>query len=374
LPKYKNVVKKRYLWYPCVYHKGKQYMPGPGFKKAEDASKRAIELKQELRKGLYIDDKTTIKELVIRYLSEYGRNNLEETTFKLEEGIFRNYIVKELGNIYLKDLNKYHIQMLKEKIIKHVSRCHANTVLKKLRKLLRFAVKWDLIRQNIAEKIDLPKIDRKEKERLTLEQFMFLITNEDIPIRDRCVMALAGCVGLRRGEVFALRWQDIDFINNQLYVENNFTGSIIKKVKSDKSHATLPMTEVLSNLLKKYRSDCGFSYWIFPSVLKSNDKPLTPGTWTEKIWKGILNHYRLPQVGIHSLRHFFATFLLSLNIPAPIVQRFMRHSRISTTVDVYGHLSTADLLKAVKLMDESLKPFYMEQTWNNDYIQKLNSL
>lgn len=235
-------------------------MPSPGFKRAEDAAKRAIDLKQELRKGLYIEDKTTVTELTIRYLREYGRNNLEETTFKLEEGIFRNYIFKELGTIYLKDLNKYHIQMLKEKIIKHVSKNHANVVLKKLRKLLRFAVKWDLIRQNIAEKIDLPKIDCKEKERLTLEQFRFLITNEDIPIRDRCVMVLAGCAGLRGGEVFALRWQDIDFVNNRIYVQKNFTGSIIKDVKTDKSHATLPMTEVLSYLLKKYRSECGFSY------------------------------------------------------------------------------------------------------------------
>jgi integrase len=247
--------------------------------------------------------------------------------------------------------------MLKEKILKRVSGSHAITVLKKLRKLLRFAIKWDLVKENAAEKVDLPRIQRKDKERLTLDQFMFLITNKDIPIRDRCVVALAGCAGLRSGETFALRWQDIDFVNNRIYVQKNFTGSIIKDVKTDKSHATLPMTEMLSNLLKKYRSECGFSYWVFPSVLKSNDKPLTPGTWTEKIWKEILNHYGLPQVGIHSLRHFFATFLLSLNIPAPIVQRFMRHSRISTTVDVYGHLSTADLLKAVKLMDESFKPF-----------------
>jgi len=148
-------------------------MPGPGFKKAEDAAKRAEEIKQELRRGIYIDDKTTVRELAIRYLREYGKSNLEETTFKLEEGIFRNYIVEELGNIYLKDLNRYHIQMLKEKIIKHVSKSHANVVLiKKLRKLLRFAVKWDLIRQNVAEKVDLPKVNRKQKERLTLDQFM----------------------------------------------------------------------------------------------------------------------------------------------------------------------------------------------------------
>ena len=86
-------------------------MPGPGFKTAAKATIRAEQLKQELRSGLYINDKTTVKELVIRYLSEYGKNNLEITTFKHEEGIFRNYIVKDIGNIYLRDLNTYHIRI-----------------------------------------------------------------------------------------------------------------------------------------------------------------------------------------------------------------------------------------------------------------------
>jgi len=361
MPKYPHTCRKKtsgnkYLYYPTVYYHGKQYQPGPGFRSRKEAYERALEIMQELRHGKYIENKVTVKELVIQYLNE-AKHALEITTWNIEEGLFRNYIVPELGHIPLRELNSYHIQTLRDKIIDKISPGQSRATLIKLRKLLRYGIKWDLVKDNAAGKVELPKRIKSEKEMLSLDQFFYLLTQEEIPLKDRCAIALAGCAGLRRGEIFGLRWQDIDFNNKQVYIAKSFTGSIIKDAKTEMSQSTLLMADILTQLLKEYRSECGFSYWVFPSIQQNNQKPFTPNTWTEKYWKPILRKYGLPIVGIHSLRHFFATFLISLNIPAPIVQRYMRHARISTTVDVYTHLSTRDMLNAVTLIDEKFGSF-----------------
>lgn len=165
--------------------------------------------------------------------------------------------------------------------------------------------------------------------------------------------------GLRRGEVTALLWSDIDFENKTISISKSydFKANRIKPPKTAAGVRTVPMPDVLCLYLQKYRKGAGKGKMLV--VLSAQGKPMTESAWKRMLESYLtqLNyHYgvfkdkkhinspeKLPMViepfTWHCLRHTYATILYESGVDAVTAKDLLGHSDIKTTLGIYTHLS-----------------------------------
>jgi len=165
-------------------------------------------------------------------------------------------------------------------------------------------------------------------------------------IQDRCILSLAAFAGLRSGELFGLMWDDINFEKNTITLNRQWTHRRIKdKLKSKKSKAEFPMVKDLTYSLKEWRLLSKCKSWVFPALGEVN--PLDADHWSKYTFKKLLEANNLPEVKLHSLRHFFASAIIHSGVSAEDTQELMRHSSYQITMGFYRHLFPGQLQEAL---------------------------
>jgi integrase len=170
--------------------------------------------------------------------------------------------------------------------------------------------------------------------------------------------------GLRRGEVLALSWNDVNFQNSQMQVKASLSANKQRgPVKTIKSQRTLDLNSVALAILKRQKArqnlerlSLGKMYsptgWD-PVFANESGSPVCPRallrTLQNAAIKAGLVNGNLGSIGIHTLRHFVASKLLTSGVDALVVSRILGHDSIQTTVDIYGHLEDATRKSALAL-------------------------
>jgi integrase len=168
--------------------------------------------------------------------------------------------------------------------------------------------------------------------------------------------ALWGCTfyaGLRRGELRALLWDDVDVADGLIRVERSMSGhGETGRPKSRAGRRSVPIVAALRDLLVEHklvtRRDVGF---IFGS---SATQPFTPTA----VRKRALTAWRragLDPIGLHECRHTFASLLIAAGVNAKAITTYLGHTSIQTTFDLYGHLMPGNEDEAVALVDAYLE-------------------
>jgi len=228
------------------------------------------------------------------------------------------------------------------------------------------ALKWQLITINVMNSVEPIKVEKKEKTVLEDDQAELIldyIKDNEKYYDLQSVLPISIMTGLRRGEVLALRWTNIDFINNVIYV----TGSVIfkgnkyvigeTKTKKDRQVKMLPtLIDTLKQLKKKqaeYKLLLGKEYQDNSLVCCWQDgKMLRPDHVTKKFIK--LREELNINVRLHDLRHSFATYLLKLGTHPKIVAEILGHSSIRITLDTYSHVIPTMQEEAINKLDDLL--------------------
>ena len=124
--------------------------------------------------------------------------------------------------MHLRKLTVQHVQALYAKLEKQLSSTSVNTIHAMLHKALEDAVKWGLLARNVCDAVSIPRRTYYEIKPLTMEQAQMLLSaaKED-PLEALWVLALT--IGMRRGEILALKCQDINFEQAMLQVRRIFT-------------------------------------------------------------------------------------------------------------------------------------------------------
>ena len=154
------------------------------------------------------------------------------------------------------------------------------------------------------------------------------------------------CTGLRRGELIALQWEDLNFetgvltVNKQAYTVNGELQIIPPKTKASMRKLVLPPA-VLA-VLREYRKKVD-SRWMFPSPVKA-DRPITPGVARRRL-QTILERADCKRVRFHDLRHTFATLALENGMDVKTLSAMLGHVSAVTTLDIYTHI-TGDMQRA----------------------------
>ena len=216
-----------------------------------------------------------------------------------------------------------------------------------LNMIFAYAVRQDILLKNPMDKVDPPKLVRKEIDALSQEQAAdFFREIHDCPLDFRCLLTLLITTGLRRGECVGLQWRDIDEQGLLLRVQRNViytakTGIVVNTPKTAKSRRSVPIMESTLRLLlllrqQRQRECPGMEIedsFIFPGEKGIYD-PKDPNAVTRRV-KRFMAAHGLPDLSPHDLRHSCATLLLSSGADIKSVQEILGHTNANTTLNFY---------------------------------------
>lgn len=293
--------------------------------------------------------------------------NIEKTTRIGYKTKINNYLIPALGDIYLQSLRTEHVQkLINDMMARDLSPKNIRDTYNNINAAMKKAVVLRMIPFNHCEGVALPKLKRYKAKVYDLEMIHKLLSvseNTDmyLPIL-LCVTA-----GLRRGELLALRWDNIDFVNSILQVRSNMVRGekdfIIKAPKTESGirdiHLGQEVMEVLKKERSKYVSDMFSKETNFQNlnfVIRQKDgSPIRPDSMSQK-WRRFLEDNRLPSIRFHDLRHSNATALIQAGVNPRVVQQRLGHSDVNITLNTYTHvLPDMDVEAAAKLDSIILK-------------------
>ncbi|MFY9812955.1 MAG: site-specific integrase [Dehalococcoidales bacterium] len=364
-------IRKRGKSYSVVVYngkdaKGKKNYIWETFRTSDQAQKRLTELLHQIDTGTLARPKGTLGEFTEQWLRDYVKPNLAPTTYQGYEGIYRSGIGPILGNILLKDLRPSHIQ---EYIVLKLSKSVSNTTVRHhitfLHSVLETAVKWQLLIRNPVDSVTMPKIVKHEMKILD-EQQAHTILAEVRGTRYYPIFNLALYTGMRQSELLALQWRDVDLLMAELSVSKsshrlNSGEYVTAKTKTDKSNRRIALSPDTCIMLRQHLdsqinqiSKTGNKFTNDRLLFCENDgKPLNPDTITRH-WKRIIKRLNYPPVRFHDLRHTMASWMLMKGISPKVVQERLGHASISTTLDIYSHVTPGMQRQAVEIFDKIL--------------------
>ena len=250
-----------------------------------------------------------------------------------------------LDNVKLKDLSAKHYELWRKEINKFdISTAHKNDIQKFIKIVL-----------NRGSKMYDNEI-KKEMDFYTLEEFKSFISNED-NLKFKCLYETLYYCGLRKGEIRALDWNDIDFNNNTLTIRkglsDNVNGKkyIISSPKTLKSNRTLPLSKKFIDDLKALKESV-MQYTNFREdwFVFGNELPLGD----DAIRRRKNNNCKLAgvkQIRLHDFRHSCASLLISTGADIKIVAEFLGHTKIDETLNTYVHMFKSKLNNIVNIID-----------------------
>ena len=280
--------------------------------------------------------------------------NIRTSTQSGYEDRIRLHIKPELGEIPLNRLTQNDLQQfyarLKNSGRKTRTECYGEGLSDRMvrmchatcRSALQRAVQDGLIRTNPAEGCKLPPKKAREMQVLARDELQrFLIQAKAEGYYELFLLDLA--TGLRRGELLALQWDDLDFETGVLTISKQVSlvrGKIVMSVPKTKSSIRkLVLPPAVVQVLREYRESV-HSRWMFPSPVLE-DLPLNPGSVYDRL-QLILEHANCKQVRFHDLRHTFATLALQNGMDVKTLSAMLGHVSAATTLDIYTH-STSDM-------------------------------
>jgi integrase len=156
------------------------------------------------------------------------------------------------------------------------------------------------------------------------------------------------CLGLRVSELLALRWANVDWMAKKITVEHGIVNQHLDRVKTEESRKSMNLDSRLLTVLSVWRQRSEFrepSDWIFPSPVKLGRLPYSyTGYW--RVLQDPAKAAGLGQIGTHSFRHTYRSWLDAVGTALTVQQKLMQHSDIQTTLNIYGNVVTTEMQEA----------------------------
>ena len=300
------------------------------------------------------------------WYQNYVKPQIRPTTQANYEAKIYQHIIPELGKIPLnqlaqKDLQQFYARMKTggrlirtEQFGKGLSDSMVRGLHAACRSALEKAVQEELIRTNPAVGCKLPPKRGREMQVLSPEELQrFLIQAQAEGYYELFLLDL--CTGLRRGELLALQWDDLDFktgtltVNKQVYEVKGQLQVSVPKTRASIRRLVLPPGVV--EVLRAYRETVD-SRWMFPSPVKE-DMPMTPGAVRRRL-QIILERAGCKRIRFHDLRHTFATLSLESGMDVKTLSAMLGHVSAATTLDIYTHVTGDMQSEAAAKIDRGL--------------------
>jgi integrase len=294
------------------------------------------------------------------FVKEWRTNvsvNLKGSTTRLAESNLRAHIIPKLGSLPLTEINTRAVQGFVAYLASGRSRKTVENVLLTLSSLLRTAKAWNYACGSFSlADITMPREGvRKDQRSFTDAEVGKILSAAREPFGT--ILAVTAVLGLRIGEVLALRVRDVDFERKIIRIRQSIDAATrtIQAVKSTASSADLPMPSQLEGRLRKHlRAHDGKTDFVF---VNRNGRPFSANRMREKVLHPLLKKLGIPHGGFHSLRHGAASALLADGATPAVVQKQLRHSDPRVTLGVYAHVIGSQQRDAVELRSVRIEEF-----------------
>lgn len=274
--------------------------------------------------------------------------NIEQTTKDDYKSKIKLYIKSHLGHLPLNTIKNTNIQTWINTLSQNrLSPKTIRNAYNLLNPALEKAVVLGMLPRNPCVGTVLPKLQKPQTNVYNVAMIQQALAVAD-DLSTYLIILLGASVGLRRGEMAALQWTDIDFAKSTISITQNRVhtaeGVIEKSPKTQAGKRTITIGHDVVDALrdakaiyaKALRNNPGFKdlgYVLF----KENGEPFHPDSLTQK-WERFVAKHKLPPIRLHDLRHSNATAMIAAGVNAKVVQHRLGHANISITLDTYTHV------------------------------------
>lgn len=359
--------------------------PSKYFGTVKEAEAWLTEQAYKRDRGLRItSSKVTVEEYISEWI-EIQRTRLKPKSGHRYHQVARDYVYPYIGKMKLVDLNVDQVETLYQDLLDDgVSIRNVRYVHSLLHISLKDATRRGITVTNAAHGARQPRLTAKEMQILDEYQVnqLFIAASGH---RHEALFHIAVKTGMRQGEIFGLKWSDINWENGILRVQRQVQrvtgqGMVFSTPKTKAGRRTIPLGIDTLQLLCEHRiqqeEQRAFAgdRWkehglIFPSKLGT---PLGNSNFLKE-YKALLEAAGLPQIRFHDLRHTTASILLNRSKPIFVVSKILGHSKPSTTMDIYGHLIPYMHEGLGNQIDEWLTPIPVQLGENMRTEQQLKS-
>ena len=305
---------------------------------------------------------------------EIVKSRIKISTFCSYQAMIKNTIGPyfRAKGYSLRELEAKHIQQFYTERLKEVK---ANSVIHyhaAIYSALKYAMKTDLVPQNVAMKVDRPRKNSFQPTFLDAEQMQRLFevvkgTRLELPV------LVAAFYGLRRAEVIGLKWDAIDFKLGTISIKRTVVQVKIDgkeklieqdSAKTKSSLRTLPLVgsfrdyfEKVKEAQKLNKKVCGNCYnydydgFVFVNELGELMKP----EFLTNYFPKYIQRHGMPKMRFHDLRHSCASLLLANGVPLKQIQEWLGHSDFSTTANIYAHLDYRSKISSAQAMEKGMQ-------------------
>jgi integrase len=383
-----KIRKRDSKWYVYVNYHGKRKNKCVGTRKAAERVRREIEARLALGDFTFLGDgkrpSQTFKDYAQSWLRSYAEVECKLSTKRSYEQLLRLHVTPRFGQKKLTDIKRDDVKqflvelsqathLVKERMLPRFSRNTLRLILCALRTVLNAAIEDGLIESNPAARVG--RFAKSEKpahqaSAMTRDEAEKFLTGIKEICREWFPFFLTALrSGLRKGELIALRWGDIQFgdsvedSNRYILVQRNYSHGRFTTPKSKKSRR-VDLSKQLRAALLELRDARLLSAMmagrtsiaddlVFPSHVGTVIKPdnIVPRYMAPALEKAGLRRFRF-----HDLRHTFGSLLIQDGASLAYVKEQMGHSSIQITVDTYGHLIPGADIAWVDRLDSKTTP------------------
>lgn len=344
MPAYKN--NKTGKWETLFYYTDYKNERRKKHRRGFNTKKEALEFEREFLAQSQFSIEMTFKSLYSLYHSDM-ESRIKKTTMETKEYIVNTKLLPFFEKMKVKDIKPIHIRKWQTDLLKmEYSKTYLKTIYNQLTAIFNYAIRFHNLDKNpchIAGSIG--KKDADEMQILSLQEFNKIIdcvTDKE----NKFFYIILFWTGMRKGELLALTYEDVDFENKTIMINKNF--QIVKKErlitdpKTPRGRRVIAVNDVVLNCIEE----------LWNTSYKPNK--------TDKIFylsKDSLKRQLdtackkagVPRIRVHDLRHSHASYLLSNGVNIVILSRRLGHEKVQTTLNIYCHIcpSSEDRLNDV---------------------------
>lgn len=332
-----SVVQRSGNWYAVYRDGGTQKWERAGSSK-RTAEKLLAKRMNQINVGTYQEfEKILFEEYSARWLADYAKVSVKASTYNSYETIVRLHLNPRFGKQFLHRISTADIQkFVSEKITKEkLTPKSVVNFLVPLKEMFKHAVAWGFIKRDPSLYVKRPRVELEEMDFFTPEEIRLFLDNVNpnyYPLFLTAVMT-----GMRRGELLALQWGDIDWNSDQISIRRSIYKGEFVNPKSKNAIRRIVISPILRQALEQHRLIGRKSEFdlIFPNEI---GLPLNPENLIKREFHSALDRAGLRRIRFHDLRHSYASILISQGENIKFIQSQLGHSSAKTTLDRYGHL------------------------------------